>query len=81
MEQDEEDTGSDDSENVNSVDENEKTSLLLPSTNQGDGPKEVEETSKIGTVSKLIYWGYFKAGANLCTGFVVILATIGQGQL
>ena len=40
------------------------------------GPKESEETAKLGTVSKYVYWGYIKAGANWCSGFVLIITTI-----
>ena len=49
-----------------------ETTAMLPK----NAPKEVEETAKLGTVSKHVYWGYVKSGANLCTGFILVLATI-----
>ena len=49
---------------------------MEPSNSEKEGPKGSEELSKTGTVSKDVYLGYFKAGANLCTGFIVIFATI-----
>ena len=38
--------------------------------------KEAEETSKIGTVSKKVYFGYMKNGANIISGMILLLATI-----
>ena len=37
----------------------------------------MEETSKLGTVSKDVYFGYFKNGANVLTAFILLLFTIG----
>ena len=49
-----------------------ETKKLLPDNN---GPKESEETAEQGTVSKNVYWGYAKAGANLCSGLVLVIST------
>ena len=35
--------------------------------------KEVEETSKIGMVSRDVYFGYVKSGANIVSLFVLLL--------
>ena len=35
--------------------------------------KEVEETSKIGMVSRDVYFGYVKSGANIVSVFVLLL--------
>ena len=76
MKDDSETTESEDSEKNNPEITDEKTSLMETSNSEKGGPKGSEELSKTGTVSKDVYFGYFKAGANLCTGFIVIFATI-----
>ena len=38
-----------------------------------DEQKEVEETSKIGMVSRDVYFGYVKSGANIVSVFVLLL--------
>ena len=38
-----------------------------------DEQKEVEETSKIGMVSRDVYFGYLKSGANMGSVFVLLL--------
>ena len=53
-----------------------ESTAMLPKQMSNNGPKEAEETAKLGTVSKHVYWGYVKSGANLCTGFILVLATI-----
>ena len=35
--------------------------------------KEVEETSKIGMVSRDVYFGYVKSGSNIASVFVLLL--------
>ena len=41
-------------------------------------PQKIEETAKIGSVSRNVYLGYIKAGATLCTGFVLTISIIGK---
>ena len=38
-----------------------------------DEQKEVEETSKIGMVSRDVYFGYIKSGANIGSVFALLL--------
>ena len=46
---------------------------LLPQTKAKD---EHEELTKEGNINKRVYIDYIKSGANLCTGFVLTVATI-----
>ena len=39
--------------------------------------KEVEESSKIGTVSKRVYFGYVKNGANIISGIIIFVMSMG----
>lgn len=39
--------------------------------------KEEEESSKIGTVSNHVYFGYVKSGANIISGLFLCLMAIG----
>ena len=43
----------------------------------GKEQKEVEETLKLGSVSKDVYFGYIRNGSNIFSGFALILLTIG----
>ena len=43
----------------------------------GKEQKEVEETSKLGSVSKDVYFGYVKNGGNVFSVLALILLTIG----
>ena len=42
----------------------------------GKEQKEVEESSKLGSVSKDVYFGYIKNGINVFSGFALILLTV-----
>jgi ATP-binding cassette subfamily C (CFTR/MRP) protein 4 len=57
------------------VDQENEKAALLPSADKPAVDKN-EEVSKIGNVSKNVYFGYLKSGANLCTGLVLTVATI-----
>ena len=43
----------------------------------GKEQKEVEETSKLGSVSKDVYFGYIKNGGNVFSALALFLLTIG----
>ena len=43
----------------------------------GKEQKEVEETSKLGSVSKDVYFGYIRNGGNVFSVLALILLTIG----
>ena len=43
----------------------------------GKEQKEEEETSKLGSVSKDVYFGYIRNGSNIFSGFALIFLTVG----
>ncbi len=54
-----------------------KTEMSSKLLNPDLAPKEQQEMAKIGTVSKDVYIDYVKSGANIFTGLVLFVASIG----
>lgn len=54
----------------------EKTNDHLKKPDEEQEQKEVQESVVLGSVSKDVYLGYLKNGANICSGLLLLLATL-----